>query len=45
MIDEIKGMFTEKLVPTLVVLGAGVLVGVLLGCFTPVKRIFKRKKY
>ena len=45
MIEELKGMFTEKLAPTLIVMGVGIVVGVIVGCFTPVKRIFKRKKY
>ena len=43
MIEEIKTMFTEKTVPTIVVMVVGVVLGVVIGVFTPVNKLFKKK--
>ena len=43
MIDDIKSMFTEKTIPTIIVMAVGVVVGVVIGVFTPVKKLFSKK--
>ncbi len=45
MIDDIKTMFSEKPVVCAIMVGAGLVVGVVLAVFTPLGKMFKRKRY
>lgn len=43
MIDDIKTMFSEKPAVCAIMVGVGVVVGVVLGVFTPIKKLFGKK--
>ena len=44
MIEDIKTTITEKPITAAVICGVGIVVGIIVGVFTPVKKLFGKGK-